>query len=149
MAIDLAPVVKFVRSRTNAKGRTVDLCLAAMIVVVGLAALIVVVGLAAVIVVVGLAAVIVCRCRDDSRDRRSRSRDRRDDSRERRRNDSRDRRRDDRGDGGGKRGYSPVHRRGQSPPLSPSPVKDILSPTIPSPSEKLKELEESGDSIAN
>ena len=56
-------------------------------------------------------------------------------------------RRDDRGDGGGKRGYSPVHRRGQSPPLSPSPV--ILSPTIPSPSEKLKELEESGDSIAN
>jgi hypothetical protein len=58
-------------------------------------------------------------------------------------------RRDDRGDGGGKRGYSPVHRRGQSPPLSPSPVKDILSPTIPSPSEKLKELEESGDSIAN
>jgi Flp pilus assembly protein TadB len=93
VAIDLAPVVKFVRSRTNAKGRTVDLGLAAMIVVVGLAAVIVVVGLAAVIVVVGLAAVIVVVMTavivvvmttvivNDSRDRRSRSRDRHDDSR--------------------------------------------------------------------
>ena len=84
MAIDLAPVVKFVRSRTNAKGRTVDLGLAAMIVVVGLAAVIVVVGLAAVIVVVMTAVIVVVMTTvivNDSRDRRSRSRDRHDDSR--------------------------------------------------------------------
>jgi uncharacterized membrane protein len=75
VAIDLAPVVKFVRSRTNAKGRTVDLGLAAMIVVVGLAAVIVVVMTAVIVVV--MTTVIV----NDSRDRRSRSRDRHDDSR--------------------------------------------------------------------
>ena len=111
--------------------------------------------------------------RNDSRDRRRRRDDRRDcrdDSRDCRRDDSRDfrRREEDRGDGGGNRGYSPVcHReedrgegggnrghspvcrRGQSPSLSPTPVKQILDPTIPSSSEKLKELEKSGVSIAN
>ena len=53
------------------------------------------------------------------------------------------------GDGGGNRGYSPVRRRGQSPSLSPTPVKQIPYPTIPSPSKTLNRLEENGDSLAN
>ena len=60
-----------------------------------------------------------------------------------------DRRREEGGDGGGNRGYSPVRRRGQSPSLSPTPVKQIPYPTIPSPSKTLNRLEENGDSLAN